>query len=299
MKKNKTKSFITILNVSLMFLLASIGFQTVEKVLGTYKEPVIVESKAEKDHTQERNTLLSSDSALQSYRAVWERNLFKTAQKALSSPQEQIGLANLVEADKTSGLKLIGTVLSDNSKIKSAIIEYHKDQNIYHEGDTAGSYVIKKILRNNVIVTTENGDRLLALKSDYTDPGKIVLASSSQAAPKAYSRNRIGGRFKTVELPRQEIMAVFNDIDQLISKVGTRPHNSGRLTGFKINSVPEKSILYRIGLRSHDSILAFNDEPIKGENRAFEFLKQISEGKKVTIKYRRRNRISRIELNLI
>ncbi|MFO7555477.1 MAG: PDZ domain-containing protein [Desulfobacterales bacterium] len=94
-------------------------------------------------------------------------------------------------------------------------------------------------------------------------------------------------------------MAGFDDIDQLIRKVGTSPYKFGRLTGFKISSVPDKSVLKKIGLRSHDKILALNGKSIEGKNGAFEFFEKISEGKKVTIKYRRRNRTRRIELNPI
>jgi type II secretory pathway component PulC len=98
---------------------------------------------------------------------------------------------------------------------------------------------------------------------------------------------------------RAEIMAAFNDINQVVGKVGPFSYMSGRLAGFKIGSIPDKSILKKIGLGSHDRILALNNKPIKGENGAFEFFEQIAEGKKVTIKYRRRNRTRRIELNPI
>jgi len=299
MQQNKTKSFITVLNISLLLLLAFIGFQTVEKVLGANRKSISVEPLAAKDNTLVRNTPFSSNSVLPDYKPVWERNLFNTSQKTLSSPQKQIDLTNIAETDKNIGLKLLGTVVADNPMIKSAIVEYNKDQNIYHEGDAAGSYVIKKILRNNVIITTENGDRLLAVESGHADRGKVVLASSSQAAPKAYSRNRSGGRFRTVELPREEIMAAFNDIDRLIREVGTSSYKYGKLTGFKIGSVPDKSILKKIGLRNHDKIIALNEKSIDGANGAFKFFEQIAEGKKVTIKYRRRNRTRRIELNPI
>ncbi len=94
-------------------------------------------------------------------------------------------------------------------------------------------------------------------------------------------------------------MAAFNDIDQLISKAETSPYKLGKLTGFKINSVPGKSILKKIGLKRNDKILALNDKSIEGENGAFEFIEQILQKKNVTIKYRRRNRTRLIELNPI
>ena len=298
MKQNKTKTYITILNVSLLLLLAFMGFQTVEKVSIAQIEPITVEPAAAKDNAPVRNTPFSSNHSISDYKPVWERNLFNISQKAISPPRNQVRFANVAKADDNIGLKLVGTV--DTNVLKNmAIIEDNNGQNIYREGEAAGGYVIKKILRNNVIINTVNGDKLLALTSDSPNPGEIVVASSSQPKPKASIPNKSGGRYKTVELPREEIMAAFDDIDQLISKVGTRPYKFGKLTGFKIGSVPGNSILKKIGLRSHDKILALNDKSIDGENGAFKFFEQIAEGKKVTIKYRRRNRTRRIELNPI
>lgn len=293
-------SFIAILNVSLLLLLAFIGYHTVQKIFGSHREPVTVEPVVAKDNTPIRNTSLSSDSSLSDYKSVWERNLFNTSQKALSPPQKQIDFTNVAEVDKNIGLKLLGTVVGDVSAIRFAIIEHNSGQNIYHEGDTAGSYIIKKILRNNVTIATEKGDKLLALKSDFSEWGKIVLATSSQIPLEATWHRRSGGRFKTVKLPREDIiMAAFGDIDRLTQKVGTSSYKFGKLIGFEIDSVSDKSILKKIGLRSHDNILALSNKSIKGENGVFEFFEQISEGKKVTIKYRRRNRTRLIELNPI
>ena len=298
MKQNKTKSYITILNVILLLLLAFIGFQTVEKVFSAQKEPITVEPAAAKDNTPTKNTSFSSNHSISDYKPVWERNLFNISQKAISPPKNQVRFANVAKADDNIGLKLVGTVATDVLK-NMAIIEDNNGQNIYREGEAAGSYVIKKILRNNVIISTAKGDKLLALTSDSPTPGGVVVASSSQPKPKTSIHNRSGGRYRTVELPREEIMAAFDDIDQLISKVGTSPYKYGKLTGFKIGSVPGNSILKKIGLRSHDKIIALNDKSIDGANGAFKFFEQIAEGKKVTIKYRRRNRTRRIELNPI
>ena len=294
-----TESFITLLNVSLLLLLAFIGYQTVEKILGPHLEPVSVEPLTAKDNTPIRNKSLSSHTALSDYKTIWERNLFNISPKKLLVPQKQIDYANVAEADKNTGLKLFGTVAANVSVNRFAIIENNQGQNIYREGDTTGSFVIKKILRNNVIIATENGDKLLSLKPDGFDRGEVALASSSQTSSEASKPKRSGVRFKTVELPREEIIAAFDDIDQLIREVGTSSYKFGKLTGFKIGSVSDESILKKIGLRSHDTILALNDKSIEDESEAFEFFERIAEGEKVTIKFRRRNRTRRIELNTI
>jgi type II secretory pathway component PulC len=154
MRQKKTPSLITILNVSLLFLLAFIGYQTVEKVLGANMEPVSVEPLTSKDNVPIRNTSLSSNSALSDYKSVWERNLFNISPKKLSPLQKQINFTNVADADKNIGIKLLGTVVANVSTIGFAIIEHNRGQNIYHEGDTAGSYIIKKIFRNNFFFDT-------------------------------------------------------------------------------------------------------------------------------------------------
>ena len=257
-KKNlgrKTESFITLLNVSLLLLLVFIGYQIVEKILGAHLESVFVEPLTGKDNTPIRNKSLSSHTALSDYKAIWERNLFNVSPKKLSVSQKQIDYANVAEANENTGLKLLGTVAANVSANKFAIIENRQGQNIYREGDTTGSFVIKKILRNNVIIATENGDKLLSLKPDGFNRGEVALASSSQTPSEASKPKRSGVRFKTVELPREEIIAAFDDIDQLIREVGTSSYKFGKLTGFKIGSVSDESILKKIGLMSHDAIL--------------------------------------------
>jgi len=298
MKQNKTKSYIKILNVILLLLLAFIGFQTVEKVFSAQTEPITVELAAEKDNTPTKNTLFSSNHPISDYKPVWERNLFNISTKAHSVPQKQIIFSNVAGDDKKIGVKLVGTVLADVSANRFAIIENNREQNIYQEGDTAGSFVIKKIFRNNVIIANENGDILLALKSDDFDR-EAAVASLVPTPSKSFKPNRNGGRFKTVELPREGIIAAFDDIDRLIQEVGTSSYKFGKLTGFKIGSVSNESILKKIGLKSHDAILALNDKPIEDENEAFEFFEKIAEGETVTIKFRRRNRTRQIELNPI
>lgn len=305
MKQNITKRFLTLLNVTLLWLIVFIGYQNVGKVLGAHEESVSVAPLSAKDETPKKNSLLLSNRPLSDYKTIWERNLFNVSQKVLSPSQKRVNLANVTKADKNIGLKLVGTMGGDildqsfKSAIRFAIIEHNRNQNIYYEGDPVGNYVVKKILRNNVIIVTDNGDKLLALKSDYADRGETVLASLSQTPSKTSRFDRSGGRYKIVKLPKEEIMAAFDDIERLIQKVGTRSYKFGKLTGFKIGLVPEKSILKKIGLRSHDKILMFNDKSIEGEKGVFEFFKTISEGKKVTIKYRRRNRTRRIELKPI
>ena len=217
MRHNKLPVFITLLNASLLLLLAFIGYHTVGKTLGAQKKPVVLKPLTVKDNASVKNKSLPSNLLLSDYKAVWERNLFNISTKTHSVPQKQINFANVAGADKKIGVKLVGTVLANVSANRFVIIENNRGQNIYQEGDTADSFVIKKIFRNKVIISTENGDILLALKSDKFER-EAAVASLFQTPSKSFIPNRNGNRFKTVELPREGIIAAFDDIDRLIQE---------------------------------------------------------------------------------
>jgi type II secretion system protein C len=274
------------------------GYQTFEKIHNVHPGPIPFGSFTAKVISPIKNKSLSSSSVFSDYKAIWERNLFNSSPKTLSLPQKKINFADIAEADKKIGLKLLGTVVANVSANRFAIIANTQGQNFYHEGDTTGGFVIKKILRNNVIITPESGEKLLALKPDDFNL-QIASAPSSQSLSVASNSKISRARFKKVELPREEIIAAFDDIDRLIQEIGTSSYKFGKLSGFRIGSVPDESILKKIGLRSHDKILALNDKSIEDESEAFEFFERIAGGEKVTIKFRRRNRTRRIELNPI
>ena len=94
---------------------------------------------------------------------VWDRNLF-----AVSRPAEQAARREKIAVDKIAlagtdvGLKLIGTAVANDPKLNYAIIDVAstRDQGIFREKDRVGKAVIKVILRNNVIIETEDGRRM-------------------------------------------------------------------------------------------------------------------------------------------
>lgn len=298
-RQEKLKSSISILNVCLLLLLGFVGYQAFEEILSADQEPVFAGSSAIKHNTPIKSNSLPADSTLSDYKAIWERNLFNISPRMHSRQQKQkIDFVNVAKADKKVGLKLLGTAWANVSSNRFAIIENNQAQDIYHEGDTAGSFVIKKILRKKVVIATEKGDKFLTFESGDFDR-KVTVASASQTLPASSKPKRSGVRFKTVALPREEIWTAFDDIDEVIEEVGTSSYKFGKLTGFEIGSVSDGSILKKIGLRSQDKILALNDRSIKDKTEAFEFFEKIAEGEKVTIKFRRRNRTRQIELNPI
>ena len=100
------------------------------------------------------------------YSKIWQRNLFNITRPKDSDSEKKISLDKLALAKKDLGLELVGTVVADNPKMSRAIIDNRKTrkQEAYREGDNAGKVKIKKILRNNVVITTAKGDELLTVE---------------------------------------------------------------------------------------------------------------------------------------
>jgi hypothetical protein len=104
--------------------------------------------------------------SLGAYRVIVERNLFRT----VTGPKDEnpdARLAQIKLAGSDLGLKLIGTIVYENSGLNQAVIEStaQRTQEIYHERDSAGKVLVKRILRNNVIIENDKGE--LRLTVDY------------------------------------------------------------------------------------------------------------------------------------
>jgi hypothetical protein len=132
-------------------------------LLRTGREPVLKPQAPSTELTSKAETTVRP---LEDYNIIYERNLFGASKEQVSVSQEEVSLEGIPTAEKSLGLKLIGTVAGDDAETSFAIIENKttRKQELYHEGDKAGDVLIKKILRNKVIVDSCRGEELLALE---------------------------------------------------------------------------------------------------------------------------------------
>jgi type II secretion system protein C len=240
------------------------------------------------------------------YRQIWERNLFNTSRVKKPDLKEKIALASLAPAKKGLGLELVGTVVADDPKLSRAIIDNRsiRKQEVYREGDSAGKAKIKKILRNNVVITTADGDELLTVEikeSGRTAPSRLskrVGSQTSAAQPAARTRTpRV--RTSSIRLKREEVADSFTDIDGLMEQMKIVPYKSGdQEAGFRLGSITRDSVLRKMGLRSRDVIVGIDDETITSPDDAADFFKRLADGGEVTIKLKRRRRTRQIKLNI-
>jgi type II secretion system protein C len=233
---------------------------------------------------------------LEDYSIIYERNLFG-ASKGQVSVQEEVSVEDIPTAEKSLGLKLVGTVAGDDSVTSFAIIENNstRKQELYHEGDKAGEVLIRRILRNRVVIDAGRGDEVLTL--ELQESGKKLGFSSVQQRVETSVQSN--GRHQNLQLDREELVASLADIEELIQQVHLTPYTLGNQPmGFMITEIPTDSVLAKIGLRSGDVIKAINDKTVTGPDDAVAFFQKIRESREVEIQLTRRRRPIQISLNI-
>jgi len=256
---------------------------------------------------------------LKGYHKIWERNLFNIEEEKDPTAVKEIPIEKIALAEKSIGLKLLGTVLADNSALRRAIVRNQKtrEQEAYREGDQAGDVKIKKIMRSKVVITTDKGDQLLTIEDeDFERSGGALSiqrrAPMSLTAPQptaAEIESRISAsalsprRARSINLKREEVEASLADTERLMQELKVSPFMQGdQPAGFIISNIPRESVLTRMGLRNGYVITQLNDQAITGPDQATEFFRTLAQGGEVSIQVRRsrgvRRRSQMINLNI-
>jgi general secretion pathway protein C len=237
------------------------------------------------------------------YSKIWQRNLFNISKPKDTDAEKKISLGKIALAKKELGLELVGTVVADDPRLSRAIIDNRKtrEQEAYREGDNAGEVKIKKILRNNVVITTAKGDELLTVEIKESGrrstpyPTAQQVGSSSQTS----GTRRQRARTSSITLKRDEVEASLADIDGLKEQVRLSPYTQGdQPSGFRLGNIPRDSALRKMGLRSRDVIIGVDEESITSPDQASDFFQKLADGGEVTIKLKRRRRTRQIRLNI-
>ena len=203
------------------------------------------------------------------YHGIWERNLFNIPRGRDSQREKEIVLDNLALAQKELGLKLLGTVKADHDTLSLAIIHNRKtkEQKIFHEGDVDGNLLIKKILRNKVVIRTDNSDVLLTItpqdfrKNNNSAKRQKPIDNFDYPQEKAAASSISSSKIKHIRLNRNQIDSDLADLDALMQEVRIFPYKRNKKpSGFIISNIPGGSILRKLGLRSRDVIKEVNGQ---------------------------------------
>jgi general secretion pathway protein C len=297
--------FLTLLNILLLVLLVYFGFSTVKNLrnAGLELEALAVAAPAPASNAALPENVPPS---LNDYRIISERNLFNVSEEEAPGPKKEIAVEKLAPAQKDLGLQLVGTVVADDSRLSRAFIDNHKtrQQEAYREGDKAGDVLIKKVLRNRVIIATKEGDKLLTVEIETSGKSKKISTAAPQIPRSSTLRSPTAGnvssgaRTRHISLDRQEVEDSLANIDGILQELTLTPYmRFQKPAGFRISNLPRDSIFNKMGLSSKDVIVGINDQKITSPDQAADFLQTLAEGDEVTIKARRRLRTRRIILN--
>jgi type II secretion system protein C len=283
-------------NILLLALIGYLGYQAVLKFQQARMAPVTfttVEAAPVRVAVQQEPEV----QPLKAYSKIWERNLFNTAEENSAAPKTEIPVDNIAPAKKDIGLKLMGTAVADDPAMSMAIIHNHSDseQKIYYEGDKAGEVWIKKILRDKVIITTDQGDALLDANAE--DSGKGSKTASPAQQTTAERGPSAGG--ESLGSPPEVSAASFADIDALMAQVHISPflHND-QAVGIRLTGITSRSPLKKLRLRNGDVITGVNGERITDPAEANRFFEKLAEGGDITLQVIRRRRPKLIHLNI-
>lgn len=122
---------------------------------------------------------------LEEYMVIVTRNLFGGTQGDERPEPEEFSPEDVPLAQRSVGLRLVGTVVTDEPARNVAIIENQRarKQEAYHEGDRVEQIQIRRILRNNVIISMGTEEQRLSMDLDEN-------AASTPAAGDAVGNSR-------------------------------------------------------------------------------------------------------------
>jgi general secretion pathway protein C len=212
-----------------------------------------------------------------------ERDLPGSSKEGGTAPKEKISSEKIFLAVQDLGLRLVGTVVADDPRRSFAIIDNRstQKQQVYREGDRIGQALIKKILRNKVVVETGGGDVVLTMGHEESP----VTFPAPQQATRSQAPEGAGS---TARLDREEMEPALPDYSQLMRQIRVRPQfQEGQPGGFLIYNIDPDSIFATMGLENGDVVVAVNGEPITTTQKASDFYDALEEGGEVVLEVKR------------
>ncbi len=189
------------------------------------------------------------------------------------------------------GLRLVGTVVADNPDHSLAIIEIRtsKKQYLRREGDRVGKALVKRILRNQVIIDAGKGEERLTMLHGQPSASPPVRYQAATSRP---SVNTLPSE-KTLmptRLNLKEVEPYFADMDAFKQRLQLHPITEANdPIGFLLRKVRRGGILWRMGLRNRDVIMGVNGTPITSPAEADLLFRTLKQGGEISIEIERRN----------
>ena len=277
------KRYFTILNVLLITAAVFFMVKAFYKVAGAKIDPAPPPKDAAR-HVIPNET--STRHPLSDYRAVMDRNLFKTKTGTGGRPQK-LDIESLTPTELK--LKLLGTV-TGNEKEAYAVIEDTdvRRQNLYKVGDTIQNATLKMILREKVVLNVNGKDEILGIE-------KVREEWKTGRFPE----RKIASTSRNITIKRSQIDTALQDVNTLMKQVRIQPHfQNGKPDGLRLTGVRPNSIFYKMGLKSGDIIMGVDGKNIESVDDALKFYQSLQSASRVQLQLKRRGRPKTIEYNI-
>ena len=211
-------------------------------------------------------------------------------------------------ATEELGLQLIGTVVADNPWDRLAIIEDRNTGKQYprREGDRVGKKaVVKKILRNRVIIDAGSGEVILVIghsQPSGSPPARYQGARGRVPASTQFYASVVRGQDLNIFLPktydRKDVDTYFADMDAW-RKTHVQPAGEGNAAaGFVITNIQRGSVPWRMGLRSGDAIKSVNGKVISGPDEVGTFFNTIKKGGEISVGIERESEAQELQISV-
>lgn len=244
-------------------------------------------------------TGIESDREYSRYQAIAERDLFRTTTAETRAPE--VVESDIEDLEKTGlQLRLWGTITGDGEETAYAVIEdtsrRRQPQHLYREEDTIGDAVIKKILRERVVLTVNGSDEVLEMEEilDHARAGQTETQSRRAQTSRLASESE-----QEFSIDRDRVEEALADVGNLMRQVRVRPYfEDGNPEGVLLSGVRRNSIFEDMGLQSGDVIKGINGNPIRSVDDAMELYQGLRSERDVQVQIQRDGSIQTISYRI-
>jgi general secretion pathway protein C len=233
------------------------------------------------------------------YQTIATRDLFKTGKSKADISNQQIELDKLKQTQLN--LKLCGTVTGSPDKAYAVIEKkQNRKQALFREGDSIENALIKKILRNTVVLNVNGKDEILVIKEEKSKSGgrpqtvtedmgempepEVMEEPPPEEPPPEEPSDESGA----VSIDREKVNGALKNINQLMSQVKVRPHfKDGKPNGLMLSHIQQNSIFMDMGLQSGDIVKGVNGNAIESVDDALKFYENLKSSSSVNLQIER------------
>ncbi len=300
------KYIFSIMNIALITVLSFLGVGLFYQIVSGKLMDIAFMASTPANHTDDAPDDLENPARLAAkrdfsfYQTIIDRDLFKAGKSKDDKTNEQIALDKLKQTQLN--LKLCGTVTGspDNAY---AVIEkkQNRKQALYREGDSIENALIKKILRNTVVLHVNGKDEILVIKEEKGKSGgrprTIIEESQEMPEPEIMEEpppeepppeEPPPEESGAVSIDREKVNNALKNINQLMSQVKVRPHfKDGKPSGLMLSHIQPNSIFMDMGLQSGDIVKGVNGNAIESVDDALKFYENLKSSSNVQLQIER------------